>query len=495
MGKWIGRGLLGLVGVLVVLAGAMLARTYIFPPKAGAPPALAGVLPNTPDPDVQATAQALSKAITFKTISSADGAYDTAVFDAFHGFLKTQFPQVFSTFIVEQPAGHSLLMTWQGSDPALDPILLLAHQDVVPVESASESKWAHPAFDGVIAGDVVYGRGALDDKASLITILAAAEQLIASGAKPKRTIMLAFGHDEEVLGSGAVAMAKLIQSRGIKPWFALDEGMVIVADFPLTGKPAALIGVAEKGYLTVMVKAVDKGGHSSMPPKETAAVKVAKALIAIQEGGFPGGLRNGPARDMIEGLSAHAAFPTNVVMANLWLTQGVVESQFAASAAGAAMLHTTIAPTMLRGGVKDNVLPQEAFAVVNLRLHPRDSQERVLARLKALTAKIEGVSIIQSTKGAEPSPVSSTQSAAYGLIAAAARTQGPADMPVLPGLVLGGTDARHYAGVATDVYRFFPAMLTQADIATIHGTNEQIKVDNLARMQRFYAQLMVGAEE
>jgi carboxypeptidase PM20D1 len=383
-------------------------------------------------------------------------------------------------------------MTWPGSDPALPPVLLLAHQDVVPVEGASESKWTHPAFDGVIANDRIYGRGALDDKASLIAILAAAEQLISAGAKPKRTIMLAFGHDEEVLGAGAVGMAKLIQERGIKPWFALDEGMAIVADFPLTGKPAALIGVAEKGYLTVMVKAVDKGGHSSMPPKETAAVKVAKALVAIQEGGFPGGLGDGPARGMIEGLSASAPFPANVAMANLWLTQPLIEGQFAATPAGAAMLHTTVAPTMLRGGVKDNVLPQEAFAVVNFRLHPRDSQERVIARLKALTAKIEGVSIIQSTKGAEPSPVSSTQSSAYALIAAAAKAQGPAGMPVLPGLVLGGTDARHYVGVATDVYRFFPAVLTQADIATIHGADEQISVENLVRMQAFYAQLMLG---
>lgn len=492
MGKWIGRGLLGLIGVVVVLAAVLLARTYLFPPKAGVAPEWTAGLAQTPAPDGAATAQALAKAITFKTISSADGDYDKAAFEAFHAFLKAQFPRVFATFKVEQPVGHSLLLTWPGSDASLPPILLLAHQDVVPVEGASEAKWTHPAFDGVIANDKIYGRGALDDKASLIAILAAADQLIAAGAKPNRTVMLAFGHDEEVLGSGAAAMAKLIQSRGIKPWFALDEGMAIVADFPLTGKPAALIGVAEKGYLTVMVKAVDKGGHSSMPPKETAAVKVAKALIAIQDGGFPGGLSNGPARGMIEGLSTSAPFPANVAMANLWLTQPLIESQFAATPAGAAMLHTTIAPTMLRGGVKDNVLPQEAFAVVNFRLHPRDSQERVIARLKALTVGIEGVSIIQSTKGAEPSPVSSTQSSAYGLIAAAAKVQGPAGMPVLPGLVLGGTDARHYAGVATDVYRFFPAMLTQADIATIHGTDEQISVANLVRMQAFYAQLMLG---
>jgi carboxypeptidase PM20D1 len=171
----------------------------------------------------------------------------------------------------EVVAEYSLLYTWSGSDPSRPPILLLAHQDVVPVEAGTEKDWEAPPFAGEVRDGYVYGRGATDDKGYLVAVMEAMETLLARGFEPRRTVMLAFGHDEEVLGSGARAMAQLLKERNIRAWLVLDEGMAVLLDNPLTAKPAALIGVAEKGYMTVRVTARSEGGHSSMPPRESAA--------------------------------------------------------------------------------------------------------------------------------------------------------------------------------------------------------------------------------
>jgi len=485
--RWVGRAVLALIAVVAAFGGVLVARTLSLAPAAEQEgPALVAA----PAIDAQRAAERLAQAIRFQTISVQDGAADPAPFDALHAFLRQTYPLTFARFTVEMPAGHSLLLTLPGSDPALKPILLMAHQDVVPVDPGSESKWTAPAFDGAIKDGYVLGRGAADDKGALIAILEASEALLAQGFAPKRTIILAFGHDEEVSGSGAQAMAALLKSRGIAPWFALDEGLAIIEKFPLTGKPAGLIGIAEKGYLTVKVRAVDVGGHSSMPPRYTAAEKVAKALIAIDDKGFPGGLADGPARLMLEAIAPDLPFAQRLVMANLWLFRGLVEDQVAASRAGEALLRTTVAPTMLRGGAKENVLPQEAFAIINLRLHPRDGKDSALERMRAAVARIEGVTIEPLPRGQDASPVSSVTGDAYALIAATARASAPAGTPIAPGLVLAATDSRHFAGVAENVYRFAPAIYTDADLAGIHGTDERLSIANIGRMTGFYAQLM-----
>jgi carboxypeptidase PM20D1 len=485
-----GRILLALLALVVIVPGVLLTRTLMLP--APGAPVLAPKIAAAPAIDPDRAARNLSRAIRFPTISVQDGSTDPAPFDQLHAFLRQTYPLTFARFTVERPVGHALLLTLPGSDPSLAPMLLMAHQDVVPVDPGSESKWSAPPFDGAIKDGYVLGRGAADDKGSLIALLEASEALLAQGFTPKRTIMLAFGHDEEVLGSGAQAIAALLKSRGIKPWFALDEGMAIIEKFPLTGKPAGLIGIAEKGYFTVRVTAVDTGGHSSMPPRLTAAEKVAKALIAIDEKGFPGGLESGPARLMIEAVTPDLPFAQRLVMANLWLFRPLVEGQVGHTRAGEALMRTTVAPTMLRAGVKENVLPQEATAIVNLRLHPRDAMDAALARLRDAVKGIEGVTIEPLPRGQNASPVSDVTSDSYALIAAAARAIAPEGAPIAPGIVLGATDSRHFAGVAENVYRFAPAVFTDADLAGIHGTDERMSIANLDRMSRYYAMLMAS---
>jgi carboxypeptidase PM20D1 len=311
----------------------------------------------------------------------------------------------------EVVADHTLVYTWKGSDPSLAPVVLMAHQDVVPVTPGTEGDWKHPPFGGVIADGAVWGRGSIDDKGSLVTLFEGAEALAKSGFAPRRTLIIVSGHDEEAGGSGAQAVAELFKARGIKAQFVLDEGMAIISDNPLTGGQVALIGVAEKGYATLKVTAEATGGHSSAPPADSGGVvTLAKAVIAIAKDQAPLKL-DGPGGMMMETLAPQGPLAIRMAMANRWLFEPLILKQASATPSGAALLHTTIAPTMLKGSPKENVLPQDASAWINYRIAPGDSSGAVLERAKAATS---GLPLVFSWDRPpnEPSPVSSTRSEA-----------------------------------------------------------------------------------
>jgi carboxypeptidase PM20D1 len=458
-------------------------------------PAFANVeLKPAPAIDGARAAERLGAAIRIPTISRTAGVVDDpAAFEAFRAFLETTYPAAHAAMTREIVAGHSLKFTWAGAATDLAPIALLAHQDVVPVEPGTEADWEAAPFSGAVQGGFVHGRGALDDKGSLIALMEAAEALAASGFQPQRTVIFAFGHDEEVQGSGAAAMAALLKSRGRKAQFVLDEGMMVVSDFPLTQGPVALIGVAEKGYMTVRITAKGEGGHSSMPPRETAAEILARALLAIDAKPFPGGLNDGPAGEMLRTLAPDLPFAARLAIANPWALSGVLEGQVSATPAGDAMVRTTVAPTILSGGTKENILPQEAYAIVNLRLHPRDSVDSALAHLRAAVATLPSVSVEIEGTPSQPSPVSEMTGESYALLVAAAQNVIPRGAPVAPMLVLGATDSRHFVDAAENVYRFQPVLISQAETASIHGTGERISVENLQRLCDFYAVLIATA--
>jgi carboxypeptidase PM20D1 len=311
--------------------------------------------------------------VRFQTVSHQDPAEDQpAEWDKLHAWLQTTYPDAHRVMGREVVAGHALVYTWQGTDRTLAPIVLMAHQDVVPVTPGSEGAWTHPPFDGVIADGAVWGRGSIDDKGSLVTLFEALDGLAKAGFTPKRTVILVSGHDEEVRGGGAKAAAALLKSRGVKAQFVLDEGMVVVEDHPVTKKPVALIATAEKGYATLTVTAPAVGGHSSAPPAQTGVTTLAKAVLAIADKPFPMKF-NGPGADMLKSLAPHSSTTIKMAAANTWLFSPLLVSQTAKTPAGAAMLHTTIAPTMLKGSPKENVLPQDATAWINYRIAPGDS--------------------------------------------------------------------------------------------------------------------------
>jgi carboxypeptidase PM20D1 len=484
------RLLLALLALVFVLAAVLLVRTFTYRPPAAADLSGVKVAPAIPV-DVARAAEHLSLAVQIPTVRHQDRAEDIDdEWTRLHGLLRAAYPAAHAAMTVDELASRTLVYTWPGSDPALAPIVLMAHQDVVPVTPGTEASWTHPPFSGGVADGVVWGRGAIDDKGSLIGIFEAIETLAKQGFRPRRTVIVVSGGDEEVLGQGAPAAAALLKSRGIRAEFVLDEGLVVLTDNPLAGGKLAVIGTAEKGYATLRVTAKAIGGHSSAPPPDGGGVvTLAKAVTAIAGNPFPMHFQ-GPGAEMIKTVAPRAGFAVRMAVANEWLMRGLLTSQVGAAPAGAALLHTTIAPTMLKGSPKENVLPQDATAWINYRIAPGDTSATVMARAKAAVGKLP-VTLAWNSPPNEPSPVSSTSSWGWKVLAATAAAV--ADAPVAPSLVTAGTDSRYLTGVAKDVYRFAPIELGLKDTEMIHGTNEHMTLKNLEKMVQFYARLIVTA--
>lgn len=474
---------------VLALAGVVGFRTLSFtappPPAEVAAPDLARY-----EIDANAAAQRLSQAIRFNTTSIVGDTGDRAQFEQFHAWMQANYPAFHAATQREVIGGLSLLYTWQGTDAAQPPILLLAHQDVVPVAADTRQAWRLDPFGGIIRDNAVWGRGSIDDKGSLVALLEAAEYLARQGRRPTRTIMFAFGHDEEIGGQdGAAQIASLLARRGVRAWFVLDEGLAALDRHPLTGAPAAMIGIAEKGSGTMRVRAVGQPGHSSMPPRETAVSLVSEAVERIHGMRIDHRLEGGPALSMMRALSPELSPINRMAVSNEWLFAPLLQQKMRDNPAAMALMGTTVAPTMLSGGVRENVLPAEATAMINFRIHPRDNPAELLRRARQAVADLPGVTVEWASEPHAASPISSSTSSGFALIAALSHASMP-DAAVAPGLVIAGTDSRHYTDVAENVYRFQPIMFTAEDLEMPHGVNERLSIDNFERMIRFYIGLM-----
>ncbi len=362
------------ITVFALLLAIVLARTF----AAGKPEPMRELTYRVPAIDVSVAATHMSVALQFATISSED-ASDTQALESFRAWLVATYPRFHSIAQRTVVGNGTLVYEWAGSDASLQPIVLMAHQDVVPVPQPE--RWRYPPFSGETAEGFIWGRGALDDKSSLIAILEAAESLVAAGHAPERGVIFVFGHDEESGGDGARAAAEWLASRAIRAAFVLDEGGLSLTDMPVTGGPATLIGIAEKGYVTLQLAVEAAGGHSNAPGTRTAVDTLAQAIVAIRSNPFPARYE-GVTRAMLEALVPHAPFVTRMAIANSWLFEPVLISQLTASPPAAATLQTTIAPTMLQGSPKQNVLPSVATAAINLRILPGESIESVIAHVR-----------------------------------------------------------------------------------------------------------------
>ncbi len=472
-------------GGLLLLIAVIVGRAVILTPSAPSPG------PTTERPvDAGGIASRTSQSIRFKTISKqAPQTLDPGPFEAFIKWTTLTYPEVHQKLEWERVGTYSLLYTWKGSNPSLAPILLTGHYDVVPVIPGSEADWAYPPFEGAIADGYVWGRGALDNKSAVVTIYEAATLLLTEGFKPKRTIYFAFDHDEEIGGQeGAGAITELLRSRGVELEWSLDEGSFLIQGLmPGIAAPIASINVAEKGYLTLDVVAKGQGGHSSMPPPHTAVGKLAAVIVKIEDNPMPGGIE-GLMAEGLDGIAPHAQFGFRIILANRWLFDPLLEIALSSTGAGNAMLRTTIAATMLSGSVKENVLPIEAVATINFRLHPRDTVDDVIAHLQDVIQD-KAIEIRPRGEGSAASKVSSSQSAGFRDIAAAVQDV-VGSAVIMPGITVGGTDSRHFSRIAKDAYRFNPMIVTGDDLAGFHGTNERISIDNLVRATRIYVRVI-----
>ena len=497
------RRALLITGALVLLAvlavgAVVVARAVSLAPARPGEAAAAEAAAAAP-PDLEAV-ERLAGAVRIATVAGPGDQIRPHALQRFRRYLAGRFPRVHTELQRELVAGHSLLYTWsaaeapaRGRGSAAAPLVLLAHQDVVPAGPEAAQSWTHPPFEGVVADGYLWGRGTLDDKASLLAILEAVEGLLADGFRPRRPVVLAFGHDEEIGGRGAVAMAERLERRGVEPFLVLDEGLAI-ADGLMPGveRPVALVGVAEKGYLSLVLRASGEGGHSSAPPRQTAVDVLARALQRLRARPLPAGI-DGPVEQLFTILAAEMPFDRRLVLANLWLFEPLVVRELASAPATDALLRTTTAPTMLSGSVKDNVLPTEATAVVNFRLHPRDTVEEVTAHVRRAVNDPRVEVEVYGGFESEASPVSPTDGPAWELLAGTIARVAP-EAAVAPSLVLGGTDARHYTGLGRRVYRFAPFTVGPGDLERVHGVDERLSLEDYGRMVSFYRTLIEGAE-
>lgn len=468
---------LGLLAVVVARGLTWKAPAYERPTQLAAPTPVDG----------ERAAQRLARAIGFQTVSNQDERLNRwDQWDALQSWLQTTYPAAHAAMGREIVAGHTLVYTWTGSDAGLPPIVLMAHQDVVPIVPETAGDWTHPPFEGRIVDGVVWGRGALDDKGSLVSLFEGVEALAAKGFRPRRTVYIVCGHDEEAGGRGAAAAAALLKSRGVRPAFVLDEGGLALTEDPITGRPVAFIATAEKAYATLKVEARAPGGHSSAPPGETAVHILARAIDRIASDPFPL-LFDGPGAETIRALSGKAPLLQRMVIGNDWLFGPLIASQAASTPTGAALLHTTIAPTMLEGSPKENVLPERATALINYRIHPRDSRASVMERARR-DVKGLNVTLTWLPTASDPHPPAPTDTPQWFQLAALARSA--TNAPAVPGLTSGATDGRSMTILTDSVYRFLPFLITPSELETIHGVNERISVANVKRGSEFYARLI-----
>ena len=418
----------------------------------------------------------LSQSIEFKTISNQQASKKNfEEFERFISWLKTNYKLVVKNTSLKT-FNETLLFKWEGQDTSLKPILLTGHYDVVPVIPGTEDKWKELPFSGKVDSEYIWGRGALDDKSGVIGILEAVTYLMETGFQPSRTLYLSFGHDEEIGGvNGAALVAQHLSDNGIQLEWSLDEGSFLLGGFiPNVDKLVAAINVAEKGSVTMQVVGKAQGGHSSMPTSKSAVGHLSKALARLEDNRMPGGLE-GLSLEMFDEMSKHMPFIYKVAFANRWLFGGLIDSYLSRIPATNAMLRTTTAPTMLSASIKTNVLPIEAIGTVNFRIHPRNSVEDVFEHVRDLVES-ENVEVrAMSYSGRPASEVSSWESRGYKVIEKSVQ-EIFGGVVVVPGLMIAGSDSRHYGKVADDAYRFNPFPLSNEEFAGFHGTNEKIKI-------------------
>jgi carboxypeptidase PM20D1 len=480
--------LLVAIAAVVILAGVLAFNTITH----GSRQLQVTAVPRAPV-DAPAAAARLGEAIRFRTISSHEKPDQHAeALQGMQAHIENSFPAFHAAAKREVVAGYSLLYAWEGSDPKAAPIALLAHQDVVPVAPGTEKDWQQPPFDGVIADGFIWGRGAWDDKGNLYSMLEAAEAMAKAGFRPKRTIYFAFGHDEETAGTaGAKSIAALLASRGVRLDFVIDEGLLITEGI-MKGleKPAALIGVAEKGYATLVLNARATPGHSSMPPRDTAIGMMSAALARLEDHRLPIQIRSTVA-EMFDTLAPEMAGFNRVALSNLWLFRPLLLRQFEKSGPTEAMVRTTTALTIFNAGDKDNVLPGKAEATVNFRLIPGDTEASVTEHVRSTVAN-ERISITPFPGNTDPPPVTPASSPSFQMLNRTIREVFP-DVIVAPGLMVAATDSRHYVGVTDKIFRFSPVRANSEDLKRFHGTNERLSVEGYADMIRFYRRLIENA--
>ncbi|MGI6074770.1 MAG: M20/M25/M40 family metallo-hydrolase [Pyramidobacter sp.] len=428
----------------------------------------------------------LQEMVRIPTVSHPDPEQmDWSKFDELHRCLERNWPLVHRTFTREVIGRAGLLYHWkcQGT-PLREPLMLIAHQDVVP--TGDPALWSHPPFSGEIHDGCIWGRGTTDSKCNIQAYLDALELLIADGFKPACDIWLGFGYNEEIMGgphAAAPLIAAELERRGVKLGLLLDEcGGIEEED----GRKTAVIYTCEKGYADFEFRAESEGGHSSLPPRHSTLGQVALAAWMVESNPLPLHLTE----SVVQQMKASAPF-----------TPGDLGQFFADPEKHAAqlaelcdsdrqlngMMRTTTAVTMAQGSPQANILPQRSVITANSRILPGESLENLQRHLERLMP--QGVQL-RLVKGTNPPPVSSVESEGYAVVRQTVEELYPG-ITMIPSMLLGGTDSRYYSELSPSrsVYRF-TGLHHDSRWGGAHKADERIACDILANNVKFYERLI-----
>ena len=469
-----------LVILLAAFIAVLLARAAAFKPRAEAP-----ATASPEQVDEQKAVRDLQALIQCRTVSYRDKSLeDNTEFDKLEALLPQLFPNVCKVCAFVKPGPRSLLFHWKGKS-AEKPGVLMAHYDVVPV---NQDAWTRPAFDALIEDGVIWGRGTLDTKGTLLGVLEAANTMIARGFTPANDLYLAFAGDEEISGEGAPTIVRYLTEHGVKPGFVLDEGGAVVENvFPGVSQPCAVVGTGEKGPMDVKLTLKTKGGHASTPPAHTPVGVLAQAVTRVENHPFPFTL-TAPAAQMFDTLGRRSTFLYRLIFANLWCFKPVLNLLCKKSGGELnALVRTTVAFTQMQGSAASNVLPPDAWVGANLRLIGNETTQSAQAYLRKVIHddRVQ----IEMVHGMNPSPISRTDDEPFARLSRAIRSTWT-DAIVSPYLMLACSDSRHYGAISDHVYRFSAMALSKEERGLIHANDERVPVATIVKTVAFYQRLI-----
>lgn len=498
-----------LLGIIVILVIIVLIKTFTYPFKKINASASEGWKIVKDDSAIQR----LSGGIKIPTVSTGElGEFDYSTFDRIKEYLKKSYPLIYENTEYAEVNRYGLVYRLKGSNPSLDPVLFLSHTDVVPpgdagvkdktenifrpgdeplppVSKVSE-EWDFAPFSGAVANGRIYGRGAIDMKGMLFSLMESLNNLIKTNHKPQRDIYLAFGFDEEVGGqNGAVQIANYFKTKNLTFDAVYDEGGLILQKGSVAGIDAdvAVIGCAEKGFLSIKIKVKGLGGHSSMPPAESAIGKAALIMQRLEDDQMKP-MITPLINEFFTNIGGSMSFVNRMGISNQWLLKPVLLSQLTKNNSTNALVRTTTALTMMKGSDAPNVLSPEVEFVVNFRLLPgntvKEVKDHIAKATKGFDVEIEEIDNVK-----EASAVSSTNTKAFKLIESGIREIHPAAIAT-PYLTVGATDAYKYQIVSKNIYRFMPIKITDAEKQSIHSTNEYISIENYMKMIHYFEFIM-----
>lgn len=474
---WIVYSLIGLVSVLMIV---LVVRTLRFVPKVEEP-----VSYQDQSVDEKRIIASLQAMIRFKTVSYKDKSLeDEKMFKDFREYLKTRYPLINQHAKYQEIGETGVLFTLKGKSNKHS-VVLMSHYDVVP----PNGEWQDDPFSGKIIKDRIYGRGTLDTKSTLCAVMESVESFLKEEKSFAFDLYLAFSGDEETRGPSADAIVQHLKAQGVKPYLVLDEGGAVVEGvFPGVSKKAAMIGLAEKGYINLRVEASDPGGHASTPKKETPITRLATAVKRLNDGTIFK-LKQTPATmAMFDTIARHSnSFINRLIFANLWLFWPLIRFQAKKSDGELlSLLHTTQAFTQMHGSEAMNVLPSKASIGINYRILTHETMDEVVEIVKR-KVNMDNLSY-QVLQGANPTTIS-RMDGSYELLTKTIRKHWHDVVPT-PYLMMAGTDSRYYHDISEHVYRFSPMTMTKEERATIHSTEEAIQVEALLHCVKFYRTLL-----